>query len=259
MKKRNLIHYSVGQQPKFKKHFIDSLLKHTYISLADTRLRDTEVADLVPYFHQRGYFFFGTSIPGKDYTKKSEVAVLIRQSAVDKVYNIHKHRQKGQGRAIAVSFSDSNFNQKMLLITVYIDTKNKLDSLLSLIRFINNVAYAEKTHNIIIQGDFNIFIDSPNHKTAATLRTFIDSLNLVDMYRHNYNDKTKYPGYSYLGRKDSNPSRIDLIFMSKKLVNIMMPKAEILPGILFNSDHSAITVTNNGSKSNINSRSFQNM
>ena len=74
----------------------------------------------------------------------------------------------------------------MLFITVYLDTKNKLDSLLSLIRFINNVAYSEKTHNIIMQGDFNIFFDSPNHKTAATLRTFIDSLNLVDMYRHNF-------------------------------------------------------------------------
>ena len=46
--------------------------------------------------------------------------------------------------------------------------------------------------------------------------------------------------------------------MSQKLVNTMKPKTEILPGILFNSDHSAITVTNNGSKSNINSRPFQN-
>ena len=104
----------------------------------------------------------------------------------------------------------------MLLITIYLGSKNKLDSLLSLIRFINNVTYSEKTHNIIIQGNFNIFIDSSNHKTAAILRTFIDSLNLVDMYRHNYSDSMKYPGYSYLGRKDSTPSRINLIFMSKK-------------------------------------------
>ena len=98
----------------------------------------------------------------------------------------------------------------MLFITVYLDT-NKVDSLLSLIRFIDKVAYSEKTHNIIIQGDFNIFIDSPNHKTASTLGTFIDSLNLVDMYRHNNCDPMKYPGYSYLGRKKSTPSKIDLI------------------------------------------------
>ena len=139
MKKRDLIYYTEGQLTKFKLQFIDNLLKHTYISLSDTRLRDFEVSDLILYFHQKGYLIFATSIHGRNLTKKSELATIIKQSAVDKAYNIDHHRQKRQGRGITVSYHDDNFIENVDFITVYLGTKNKLDKLLYLICFIHYV------------------------------------------------------------------------------------------------------------------------
>ena len=123
-------------------------------------------------------------------------------------------------------------------MAVYICPQTKIRSTLETISFINNIIANNRVDKIIIQGDLNTQLDSPNSKCS---KIFIKSHNIVDAFRESYPDINNQKGITYPKKGNSNPSRIDYIFMSKSLYMKTRPTFKIIPNSLVNSDHNLLS------------------
>ena len=122
-------------------------------------------------------------------------------------------------------------------MAVYICPQTKIRSTLETISFINNIIANNRVDKIIIQGDLNTQLDSPNSKCSKIFRDFIKSHNIVNTFRESYPDISNQKGTTYPKKGNSNPRRIDYIFMSKSLYMKTRPTFKIIPNTLVNSDH----------------------
>ena len=125
-----------------------------------------------------------------------------------------------------------------------IDTLNKLNTELADFR----------TDNVIIGGDWNVFLDNfldkktkskstnicPNHKYRETLKTFLNEIELSDCWRLAHPNKRQFTCRSGKKGEGVTQTRIDMIVAKDSLLNSLV-KAKIEPG--FMSDHNYTTIT----------------
>ena len=93
-------------------------------------------------------------------------------------------------------------------------TFNKLNSKLKELKMAHGITLT------FLSGDFNQNLDSlslSNKQASEALRLLLSDHCLVDSFRLCHPDVNSSPGYTFIGRPDQNPSRIDGIFISQQI------------------------------------------
>ena len=129
------------------------------------------------------------------------MSILIRSSRILNIKNTFKHFENNIGRSLAVFYNDLCLGNDILFATVYLDTRNVLDSLLKFIGFFSDIISKVKPNIIILAGDFNLRLDEPHRKTSKALPTFLETHGLKDAYRQLFRSPVHNKGYTFPPKK----------------------------------------------------------
>tara|TARA_B100000886_G_C20424964_1_gene493481 strand:- start:1483 stop:2274 length:792 start_codon:yes stop_codon:yes gene_type:complete len=199
------------------------------------------------------YRYYSTCSVKKGY---SGTAIYSKKKPIEVTYGIEEDEHDNEGRVITLKFKD------FILVHVYTPNSgqvlqrldyrvNKWDK-----SFFKYIQKMQNKGNIILCGDLNVAryeidIHSPktNLRSAGytkeernSFNKYVDSLDLIDTYRHLNPNKQEYTYWSYLrqSRKNNKGWRIDYFLISKKLEN-KLKKSYILTEQM-GSDHAPIVL-----------------
>ena len=185
-----------------------------------------------------------------------EQQFIQKKKPIEVTYGIGEDDHDKEGRVITLKFKE------FILVHVYTPNSgqvlqrldyrvNKWDK-----SFFKYIQKMQNQGNIILCGDLNVAryeidIHSPktNLRSAGytkeernSFNKYVDSLDLIDTYRHLNPDKQEYTYWSYLrqSRKNNKGWRIDYFLISKKLEN-KLKKSYILTEQM-GSDHAPIVL-----------------
>ena len=68
-------------------------------------------------------------------------------------------------------------------------------------------------------GDFNLRLDDSQRKTSKAPRTFLETYGLKDTFMHLYPYSALNKEYIFPPKVNSDPSRLDYIFVSNKIIS----------------------------------------
>ena len=138
------------------------------------------------------------------------------------------------------------------LFNLYFPTSNHETDQMKLLMNLNDYLTDNSAGNIVLGGDWNVVLNDkldkkstslgacPNHKFRDNVLRLLDEHNLTDCWRLSNPTTKKFTCRSGKGNGIATLSRIDMIFISDNLLNILS-NTKIEPGYM--SDHNHITAT----------------
>ena len=146
------------------------------------------------------------------------------------------------------------YGKEYVICNIYAPVSSHEKEQVSLINKVSEELADIMNQNIIIGGDWNVYMDNfydkktksknpnvcPNHKYREHLKNFLDEMELSDCWRLANPNKRKFTCRSGKKGEGVTQTRIDMIFIKDNLLNILTD-TKIEPG--FKSDHNFVTVT----------------
>jgi exonuclease III len=171
-------------------------------------------------------------------------AILIKRHLVDKVIEVSKDTD---GKFVIIVIECDR--TKYTLINIYAPTQLNENEQIMFLHTLRDELVLHEYENIILGGDFNIVLNpcldkkggniniNRNARYRKELTTFIETLNLCDVWRNRNADKFNFTWHC---KKTKIFCRLDFWLIGEQLINNVM-KTSILPTI--NSDHKLIHIS----------------
>jgi exonuclease III len=223
-KKRDLVFFELT---KYKNSIL--LLQETHTSALDEKYYKNK-------WGPNTYFSHGT-------TKSKGVCTIIPKTFKGSSEVIFSDLE---GRILIVKIVIEN--EEFILCNIYAPISSMETEQVSTLAKLNQELADYNNANIIMCGDWNVFMDDfldkktksknpticPNHKYRKLLKNVIEEMDMADCWRLAHPNKRKFTCRSGKKGEGVTQTRIDIIFVKDSLLN-MLTTAKIEPG--FMSDH----------------------
>ena len=195
---------------------------------------------------------WGNTIYISSHTGNSRgVAILIN---TDKDHTVHKVHTDNEGNLLVIDFE--YLEHRMTIATIY--GPNRDEPLFY--NGIEEVLTTFENESIIIVGDWNMVMDQQldtrnyraehNTRAKATLKSIMQRLGLVDIWRQEHPDIRRY---TWKQRNPLKLGRLDFFLVSEDIAALTM-KTDVLSG--YRTDHSFISMELNLNNCNTRGRGF---
>lgn len=160
-------------------------------------------------------------------------------------FKVIKQYTDSEGRFVIIDIKHNNHT--FTIANLYAPTRDKESEQISIFKQFINTLQTFNQENVIIGGDFNLYLsqkldkmdttslsnDNPNYRKE--IESYLDSENMFDIWRVLNPDKRMFTWH-----RGDKKSRLDYFFISDHLTNILKDTS-ILPGI--HSDHSLLKLS----------------